>query len=137
MSSLGRLLSKTDWLLVQEPEEPQRGYGEAVLWLLIGSFVASAGLFGTEGDVLQSLVFVLLGMMFFVLGAIYAVPTHRRRAVLRPRVVGTAFSLAAMLTGILDIPAGASNPLEPALPVLLTALFFIVLYRRRRSTRRS
>ena len=131
------MLSKADWLLVQEPEEPKRGYGEAVLWLLIGSFVASAGPFGTEGDVLQSLVFVLLGTIILLYGAIYAVPTQRRRAVLRLRIAGTAFSLAAMLTGILDISADASNPLKPALLALLTALFFIVLYRRRRGTRRS
>ena len=138
MSSMSRLLSKADWLLIQEPEEPRRGYGEAVLWLLGGLFSVGTGLFEPEGDALMSLVFVLLGMMFIVLGAIHAVPTHRPQTVLRLRVAGTVFGLAATLTGILNISADASNPLIPALAVLLTALFFIVLYRRRRrGTRRS
>ncbi|MDQ4126971.1 MAG: hypothetical protein M3151_03315 [Actinomycetota bacterium] len=53
--------------------------------------------------------------------SIYAVPTHRRRAVLRLQVAGTVFSLAAMLTGILNISADASN----------------LFYRRRRSTHYS
>ncbi len=96
MSSMSRLLSKADWLLVQEPEEPQRGYGETLPWLLIGSFVAGTGLF-----------------------------EHLRRAdpptASRAKVAGTVFSLAAMLTGILNISADASN----------------LFYRRRRSTHYS
>ena len=85
----------------------------------------------------MSLMFVLFGTMILVYGVIYAVPTHRRQAVLRLRVAGTVFCLAAMLTSILNISADASYPLKPVLLVPLTALFFILLYRRRRDTRRS
>ncbi len=122
--------------MVPEPEEPQRGYGEAAPWLLISSFLVGVGLFATEGDVLQSLLFIFLGMQFFLWGAIYAVPIHRRRAVLGLRVASTLFSLAAVLSGILSISTDASNPLIPALLVLLILLHFIILYSRRR-TRRS
>ncbi|MGH3144685.1 MAG: hypothetical protein ACRDTR_02680, partial [Rubrobacter sp.] len=106
-------------------------------WLLCGSFVASAGLFGTEGEVLQSLMFVLLGTTYLLYGAIYALPTNRRRAVLGLRVASTLLAFTAGLCGILAISTDASSPLVPILLALLTVLFFIYLYHSRYRTRRS
>ena len=132
-----RSLSRADWLLMPEPEEPQRGYGEAAPWLLCGSFVAGAGLFATEGDALQSLTLILLGTMLLLYGAMYALPTHRRRAVLGLRISSSLLGFAAILCGVLGLSIDASSPLVPILLALLVPVYFIYLYRSRRRTRRS
>jgi len=71
-----------------------------VPWLLIGCFVASAGLFSTEGDVLMSLMFIFVGMWIFLLGAIHAVATAKAT----PLAMTSTAAIAVSNSIVLRIP---------------------------------
>ena len=80
------LLSKAEWLLVDEPEE--RDPFLAALCLFMGCFALAILLLSLYegGRVLDDLVPLALVPMFLVWAALYALPTHWRRTMLWVRV---------------------------------------------------
>ena len=77
-----RLLSRGEWLLVDELEEPDLFL--AALFLFMSCFALALPLLDLyEGEsVLDDLVPPALVPMFFVWAALYALPTHRGRTML-------------------------------------------------------
>src|SRR5918995_1329161 len=77
-----RLLSKAEWLLVEEPEEPDLFL--AALFLFMSWFALAIPLLDLyEGEsVLDDLVPPALVPMFLAWAALYALPTHWRRIML-------------------------------------------------------
>ena len=79
MYRMRRLLSRSEWLLVDEPEEPDLFL--AALFLFMSCFALALPLLDLyEGEsVLDDLVPPALVPMFFAWAALYTLPTHRGR----------------------------------------------------------
>jgi hypothetical protein len=82
MYRMRRLLSRSEWLLVDEPEEPDLFL--AALFLFMSCFALALPLLDLyEGEsVLDDLVPPALVPMFFAWVALYVLPTHRGRTIL-------------------------------------------------------
>ena len=135
MYPMRRLLSRGEWLLVDEPEDPDLFL--AALSLLLSCFALALPLLDlSEGErVLDDLVPLALGPMFLAWAALYAWPTHwQDHAVVR---VAHALSLVGGLALIVYSDAvDARNVWEPvvfaAVTVLLLFLVLLFRYGRRR-----
>src|SRR5215210_5485686 len=134
-----RLLPRSEWLLVDEPEEPDLFL--AVLFLFMSCFALALPLLDLyEGEsVLDDLVPLALVPMFLAWAALYAVPTYQRRTMLWLRVAH-ALSLGGGLALIVySIAVEARSVWEPvafaAVTVLLLFLVLLFRYRRQRGRR--
>jgi hypothetical protein len=133
MYRIRRLLSKAEWLLVDEPEEQDLFL--AVLCLFMGCFALAILLLGLyEGEsILDNLVPLALVPIFLAWTALYTLPTHRRRAMLWLRVAH-AFALVGGLAVIVySVAAEASSAWEQVGVATVVALvLFLVLFFRYR-----
>ena len=136
MYRMRRLLSRGEWLLVDELEEPDLFL--AALSLFMSCFALALPLLDLyEGErVLDDLVPLALVPMFLAWAALYALPTHRRRTLLWVRVAH-ALSLVGGLTLIVySVAVEARNVWEPvgvaAVTVLLLFVVLLFRYHRRR-----
>jgi hypothetical protein len=120
---MSRFLLNIEWMMMKEPKERQRGYGEAVPYLLIGSFVIGTSIFVRDSAPL-SLLTVINGLLIFVYAAIYALPIHRRRAVLRLRIIGTLVSWLMILGGLLLLTLSFGEIWFPVIFGVLIVLLF-------------
>ncbi|MDP8971752.1 MAG: hypothetical protein M3N45_00950 [Actinomycetota bacterium] len=139
MSRIRRLLSKAEWLLVDEPEE--RDPFLATLFLFMGCFALAILLLGLyEGEsVLDDLVPLALVPIFLASAALYTLPTHRRRAMLWLRVAHTFALVGGLALIIYSVAADAGSSWEPiGFAAVVALILFLVLffrYRRRRGRR--
>ena len=131
-----RLLSRSEWLLVDEPEEPDLFL--AALFLFMSCFALTLPLLDLyEGEsVVDDLVLLALVPMFLAWAALYAWPTHWRRTVLWLRVAHALSLVGGLALIIYSDAVDARSVWEPVVFAAVTALLlFLVLlsrYRRRR-----
>ena len=136
MYRIKRLLSKAEWLLVDEPEE--RDPFLAALFLFMGCFALAILLLSLYegGRVLDDLVPLALVPIFLAWTALYTLPTHRRRAMLWLRVAHALSLVGGLALIVYSVTVGARNVWEPvvfaAVTVLLLFLVLLFRYRRRR-----
>jgi peptidoglycan/LPS O-acetylase OafA/YrhL len=136
MYRMRRLLSRSEWLLVDEPEEPDLFL--AALFLLMSCFALALPLLGLyEGKrVLDDLVPLALVPMFLAWAALYALPTHRRRTLLWVRVAHALSLVGGLALIVYSVAVDARSVWEPVVFAAVTVLLlFVVLlfrYRRRR-----
>ena len=139
MYRMRRLLSRGEWLLVDEPEEPDLFL--AALFLLMSCFALALPLLELyEGEsVFDDLVFPAVGPMFFAWAALYALPTHRGRTMLWVRVAHALSLVGGLALIVYSVAVDARNVWEPvvfaAVTVLLLFLVLLFRYRRRRGRR--
>ena len=131
-----RLLSKAEWLLVDEPEEPDLFL--AVLFLFMSCFALALPLLDLyEGEsVLDDLVPLALAPLFLAWAVLYALPTHWRRIMLWLRVAHALSLIGGLALIVYSVAVGARSVWEPvafaAVTVLLLFLVLLFRYRRRR-----
>ena len=136
MYRMRRLLSRGEWLLVDEPEEPDLFL--AALFLFMSCFALALPLLDLyEGErVLDDLVPLALVPMFLAWAALYALPTHRGRIMLWVRVAHALSLVGGLALIVYSVAVDARNVWEPvvfaAVTVLLLFLVLLFRYRRRR-----
>ena len=134
-----RLLLMAEWLLVDEPEDPDLFL--AVLFLFMSCFALALPLLDLyEGEsVLDDLVPLALVPMFLAWAALYALPTHQRSTMLWLRVahaVSVGGGLALIVYGIAVEARSVWEPVAfAAVTVLLLFLVLLFRYRRQRGRR--
>ena len=134
-----RLLSKVEWPLVDEPEEPDLFL--AALFLFMSCFALALPLLALyEGEsVLDDLVPLALVPLFLAWTALYALPTHLRRIMLWLRVVHALSLVGGLALIVYSVAVDARSVWEPvafaAVAVLLLFLVLLLRYRRRRGRR--
>src|SRR5918994_1716096 len=129
MYRMRRLLSRSEWLLVDEPEEPDLFL--AALFLFMSCFALTLPLLDLyEGEsVINDLVPLALVPMFLAWAALYAWPTHWRRTVLWLRVAHALSLVGGLALIIYSDAVDARSVWEPvvfaaakAMPLLLIFL---------------
>ena len=139
MYRMRRLLSRSEWLLVDEPEEPDLFL--AALFLFMSCFALTLPLLDLyEGEsVVDDLVPLALVPMFLAWAALYAWPTHWRRTMLWVRVAHALGLVGGLALIVYSDAVDARSVWEPvAFAVVTVLLLFVVLlfrYRRRRGRR--
>ena len=139
MYRMRRLLSKAEWLLVDEPEEPDLFL--AALFLFMSCFALALPLLDLyEGEsVLDDLVPLALVPMFLAWAVLYALPAHRRRIMLWLRVAHALSLIGGLALIVYSVAVDARSVWEPvafaAVTVLLLFLVLLFRYRRRRGRR--
>lgn len=134
MYRIRRLLSKAEWLLVDEPEE--RDPFLAALFLFMGCFALAILLLSLYegGRVLDDLVPLALVPMFLVWAALHALPTHWRRTMLWVRVAHALSLVGGLALIVYSVAVDARNVWEPVVfaAVTVLVLFLVLLFRYRR-----
>jgi peptidoglycan/LPS O-acetylase OafA/YrhL len=139
MYRMRRLLSRGEWLLVDEPEEPDLFL--AALFLFMSCFALALPLLDLyEGEsVFDDLVPPALVPMFFAWAALYALPTHRGRTMLWLRVAHALSLVGGLALIVYSVAVEAGEVWEPvafaAVTVLLLFLVLLFRYRRQRGRR--
>ena len=139
MDRMRRLLSKVEWLLVDEPEEPDLFL--AALFFFMSCFALALPLLALyEGEsVLDDLVPLALVPLFLAWAALYALPTHLRRIMLWLRVAHALSLVGGLALIVYSVAVDARSVWEPvafaAVAVLLLFLVLLLQYRRRRGRR--
>jgi peptidoglycan/LPS O-acetylase OafA/YrhL len=139
MYRMRRLLSRSEWLLVDEPEEPDLFL--AALFLFMSCFALTLPLLDLyEGEsVVDDLVPLALVPMFLAWAALYAWPTHWRRTMLWVRVAHALGLVGGLALIVYSDAVDARSVWEPVVFAAVTVLLlFVVLlfrYRRRRGRR--
>ena len=134
-----RLLSKAEWLLVDEPEE--RDLFLAALFLFMSCFALALPLLDLyEGEsVLDDLVPLALAPLFLAWAVLYAFPTHWRRTMLWLRVAHALSFIGGLALIVYSVAVDARSVWQPvafaAVTVLLLLLVLLFRYRRRRPPR--
>jgi hypothetical protein len=134
-----RLLSRSEWLLVDEPEEPDLFL--AAPFLFMSCFALALPLLDLyEGEgVLDDLVPLALVPMFLAWAALYAWPTHWRRTMLWVRVAHALSLVGGLALIVYSDAVEARSVWEPVVFAAVTVLLlFVVLlfrYHRRRGCR--
>ena len=128
-----RLLSKAEWLLVDEPEEPDLFL--AALFLFMSCFALAIPLLGLYGgeSVLDDLVPLALAPMFLACAAVYAVPARRRRTMLWLRVAHALALVGGLALIVYSVAVDARSVWElAAFAAVVVLLLLILLFRYRR-----
>lgn len=139
MYQMWRLLSRGEWLLVDELDEPDLFL--AALFLFMSCFALALPLLDLyEGEsVFDDLVPPALVPMFFAWAALYALPTHRGRTMLWLRVAHALSVVGGLALIVYSVAVEARGVWEPvAFAVVTLLLLFLVLlfrYRRQRGCR--
>jgi len=126
-----QLWSKVEWLLMGKP---RRQPFLAVFLLFFGCLALSMVPFViAKGSVLPSLTYMALGLLFLTMAALKVLPAHLSWAELGLRIAGTLFAFTAFGLGFVGLTANARSLWIPIVLMLVTVLFLLFLYRRRRS----
>ena len=139
MYRMRRLLSRGEWLLVNESKEPDLFL--AALFLFMSCFALALPLLDLyEGEsVFDDLVPPALVPMFFAWAALYALPIHRGRTMLWLRVAHALGLVGGLALIVYSDAVDARSVWEPvAFAAVTVLLLFVVLlfrYRRQRGRR--
>jgi hypothetical protein len=134
MYQMRRLLSRGEWLLVDELEEPDLFL--AALFLFMSCFALALPLLDLYAgeSVFDDLVPPALVPMFFAWAALYALPTHRGRTMLWLRVAHALSVVGGLALIVYSVAVDARSVWEPVVFAVVTVLllFLVLLFRYRR-----
>lgn len=135
MYQMRRLLSRGEWLLVKEPEEPDLFL--AALFLFMSCFALALPLLDLyEGEsIFDDLVPPALAPMYFAWAALYTLPTHHGRTMLWLRVTHALSLVGGLALIVYSVAVEAREVWElvafAAVAVLLLFLVLLFRYRQR------